>query len=50
MRCVACNAAVEYGQDLCVKCKAVVDDYNHDLVDMEQDEVFLDDNGEIIIP
>ena len=35
MRCPACNASVEYGQDLCAVCQAVVDDLNNDLHDRE---------------
>lgn len=44
MRCVACNAEVEYGQDLCHECQSVVDellyDTNMDILDkVERSEV-----------
>ena len=35
LRCVACDIEVEYGDDLCVKCKSFIYD---DVNDVYQDE------------
>ncbi len=50
MRCPACTASVEYGQDLCAKCQLVVSELNKDLYEREVEEMTHDENGEAIIP
>ena len=50
MHCAACDAGVEYGQDLCHVCKDVVMEYNRDIIDQENDEIYIDKNGEVIVP
>jgi len=47
---MACNAAIEYGEELCAKCKHIVTQLNKDLYDKEVEEMTHDENGEPIIP
>ena len=50
LRCVACNAAVEYGQELCSTCQQIVSELNKDLYEKQIQEMTHDENGEPIIP